>query len=235
MAAIKGLIFDFDGLIIDSESPEYQSWADMYKAHNCSLPFEKWAECIGTADAFDPAKYLEELIGRPIDRAEALVRRRAQFAELMATQPLLPGVADCIASARRRGIKLGVASSSTRNWVVGNLSRFGLATEFDAICCREDVVAVKPDPALYVAVLQGLGIRAKEAIALEDSPNGVLAAKRAGIFCVAVPNAITSRLCLDHADCRLSSLAQLSFDELLDRPGTGEMKDGSHGRCEDAI
>ncbi len=216
---IKALIFDFDGLILDTEVPEYQSWLELYQAYGCVLPLEKWVECIGTADAFDPYEYLEQLLGRPVDRAAVRIQRRARFAELMADQTVLPGVQDYMATAKQLGIKLGVASSSPRQWVMGHLTNLGLANDFDAICCGDEVKATKPDPALYLAVLQALAIRADEAIALEDSPNGILAAKRAGLFCVAIPNALTRQLSLSLADCQLSSLADVTLQQILKRAG----------------
>ena len=115
------------------------------------------------------------------------------------------------------GITLGVASSSSRAWVEGHLERLGLLERFHAVRCADDVPQVKPDPALYRAVLDATGVRAADAVALEDSPNGVLAAKRAGLACVAVPNALTARLDLRHADLLLGSLAELPLAELLTR------------------
>jgi HAD superfamily hydrolase (TIGR01509 family) len=223
---IKALIFDFDGLILDTEVPEYQSWVELYQAYECDLSLEKWVECIGSADAFNPYEYLEQQLGRPVDRAAVRIQRRARFAEFMADQTVLPGVEDYIATAQHLGLKLGVASSSPRAWVVGHLTRFGLVTHFDVICCGDEVQATKPDPAVYLAVLQALKIRADEAIALEDSPNGILAAKRAGIFCVAIPNALTRQLSLGRADLQMNSLGDFPLAQLLQRAGD------SHGKAQ---
>jgi len=133
---------------------------------------------------------------------------------LMTAQPLLPGIASCVSSARTRGLKLAVASSSTHKWVTRNLERFDLLDQFDAVCTRDYVEAVKPDPALYLLALERLGVASAEAIAFEDSPNGILAAKRAGIFCVAIPNPLTRELSLDLADRRLASLEEFSLDDV---------------------
>jgi HAD superfamily hydrolase (TIGR01509 family) len=214
---IKALIFDFDGLILDTESPEYQSWQEIYQEHGCSLSLSKWAESIGisSVDAFDPCDYLEQQLGQSVDREAIRARHHARFDELIAMQSLLPGVEDYIFEAKKLGLKLGLASSSSRAWVTRYLSRFRIHTYFDALRCADDVERAKPDPALYLAALQALGVEAHEAIALEDSPNGVLAAKRAGIFCVAVPNALTRQLSLDLADLQLASLAELPLEKLL--------------------
>lgn len=211
---VRALIFDFDGLIVDSESPGFQAWSELYATHGCSLPFDKYSACIGTIDGFDLHAYLEEQSGRSFDRAELEHACNARWLELMKAQPLLPGIASCVSSARARGLKLAIASSSTRAWVTRNLRKFGLLDEFDAVCTRDYVDAVKPDPALYLLALKTLAVPADEAIAFEDSPNGILAAKRAGVFCVAIPNPLTKNLSLDLADRRVNSLAEFELDDV---------------------
>jgi HAD superfamily hydrolase (TIGR01509 family) len=213
---IRALIFDFDGLILDTEVPEFQSWQEIFQLYGCQLPLTTWAACIGTSsDAFDPYAYLEAQLGRAVDRDAIHARRQKRCAELLAVQPVLPGVREYIADAARLNLQLGVASSSPRAWVTGHLSRLGLMTHFTSIQCADDVHSTKPDPTLYHAVLKDLNLRAEQAIALEDSPNGILAAKRAGLFCVAVPNTLTRQLSLDHADLHLQSLADLPLEKLL--------------------
>jgi HAD superfamily hydrolase (TIGR01509 family) len=211
---IRALIFDFDGLIVDSETPGYRAWSELYASHGCSLPFDKYSACIGTLDGFDLHAYLEEQSGHLLDRDALEAACNARWNELMKDQPLLPGITGTVTEAKARGLKVGVASSSTLDWVAGNLERFGLFEHFDAICTRDHVSAVKPDPALYLLALEQLGVSAREAIAFEDSPNGILAAKRAGIFCIAVPNPLTRQLALDMADQRLNSLEEFDLDDV---------------------
>jgi HAD superfamily hydrolase (TIGR01509 family) len=214
---IKALIFDFDGLILDTEGPDYQAWQETYESFGCTLPLTEWAAEIGTFGVFDPYDYLARQLGRAIDRAAVGARRRARCAELIEQQAILPGVEDYLRDARERGLRVGIASSSSRSWVVGHLERFGLDKSFDCIKTADDVARVKPDPALYLAALDALGAQAHEALAFEDSPNGSLAATRAGIYCVAVPNPVTQQLALDVAHLRLASLAELPLGELLGR------------------
>jgi HAD superfamily hydrolase (TIGR01509 family) len=212
---VKLIVFDFDGLILDTEVPVYDAWQEIYGDHGHELAFEKWAQCIGTADTFDPCVDLATLVGRALD-SEALRRRhRTRTDVLIAAQPVRPGIRERLEEAAGLGLALGVASSSDRTWVHGHLARLGLLDRFQAICCAEDVPRVKPDPALYRAVLQAFHVAPAEALALEDSPNGVLAAKRAGLACVAVPNPLTARLDLGHADLVLGSLADVSLTELI--------------------
>lgn len=211
---LKALIFDFDGLIVDSESPGYRAWTEVYESHGCTLPFDKYSACIGTIGGFDLHGYLEEQAGRAFDRHELEAACNARWRELVKDQPLLPGVAAIVSAGKARDLKIAVASSSTRRWVTRNLKKFGILDRFDAICTRDDVSAVKPDPALYLLALEKLGVTADEAIAFEDSPNGILAAKGAGIFCVFVPNPLMTSVASHLADRRLSSLEEFDFDDV---------------------
>ncbi len=215
---IRGLIFDFDGLILETEGPDYQSWRELYEEYGCSLSLKMWAGLIGTAEhGFDPYAELEAQLGRPLDRADIRVRRRARYAELVAAESVLPGVLEYIADARRLELRLGIASSSSREWVVGHLERLGLMAHFHALVCCDDVQRTKPASDLYLSVLRVLGLDAKQVIALEDSPNGITAAKAAGLFCVAVPNDLTRDLPMENADLRLASLAALPLEAVLSR------------------
>lgn len=217
---IRAIVFDFDGLILDTEISAYQTWQEIYAEYGCELPFEIWATCIGgSPELFDPCAYLEEQTGRPIQREEVRQRRRQRHLELITAQSPLPGVETYLQDARRLGLYIGLASSSPHSWVDAHLERLGILDYFDSIQCFDDVTHTKPDPELYLAVLNALHVRGDEAIALEDSPNGVRAAQRAGIFCVAVPNPVTKRLPLEHADMRLSSLAEMPLEELLLKVG----------------
>ena len=214
---MKLIVFDFDGLILDTEVPVYDAWQEIYGDHGHELPFAKWAECIGTADVFDPCVDLAGRVGRALDAGALRRRHRTRTDTLIAGESVRPGVRERIEEAAALGLALGVASSSDRAWVHGHLGRLGLLDRFQAIRCREDVPRVKPDPALYRAVVDSLGVRPDDALALEDSPNGVLAAKRAGLACVAVPNALTARLDLSHADLIVGSLADVSLTALIER------------------
>jgi HAD superfamily hydrolase (TIGR01509 family) len=212
---IRAVVFDFDGLILDTEEPVYRSWLEVYEAHGEELPFERWVQIVGsTTIGFHPQHHLEERLGRPLTK-EVLDRRVGRRTELVLAKQLLPGVVERIDEAKALGLKLGVASSSTADWVRGHLARLGILERFDCLRCRDDVANVKPEPDLYIAVLACLGVPPSEAIAIEDSPNGLTAAKRAGMRCVAIPNSITARLDLSHADLLVGSLAEVTLPDLL--------------------
>jgi len=213
---IRGLIFDFDGLIVDTETPSFQAWQEVFERRGCQLTLETWAFCVGRSqEAFDPFDHLATCLGRPIDRERVRREEQERETQLILSQPVLPGVIEMISSVKRLGLKLGVASSSERDWVIDHLTRLGLAEQFDDMRCAGEVPHAKPAPDLYLALLKAFSLRPDQAIAFEDSPNGVLAAKRAGVFCVAVPNALTKALPLDHADLTLASLEEATLEELL--------------------
>jgi HAD superfamily hydrolase (TIGR01509 family) len=222
---IKALIFDFDGLIIDSESSEFETWEKIYEDHGCSLSFDIWASCIGTAHGtFDPFRHLESLVGRAINRDEIQSRKKILFQEIFATKDILPGIKDYLLHAHEVGLAIGLASSANQTWIYSNLERLNLLNLFQCVRTVENVSRSKPHPDLYQSVLSYFKIQGEEAIALEDSPHGVTAAKAAGMFCVAVPNPLTKRLPLSHADLCLNSLAELSLSELLSKLNSSRRK-----------
>ena len=217
--AIGGLLFDFDGLLIDTETPSRLAYEELYREHGHELPLEKWATLVGTIGApWDPDAHLEELVGRPLDR-EAIARRlRAREHELCDLEDLRPGIEDYLAEAERRGLATAIVSSSTREWIARHLQRLDRQRSWDVIVAADgDTARAKPQPALYLEALDALGLQPDEAIAFEDSLNGIRAAKGAGVFCVAVPNPITEMFALDEADLLLDSLEELPLTELLAR------------------
>jgi HAD superfamily hydrolase (TIGR01509 family) len=214
---IKALIFDFDGLILDTETPVYRSWVEIYQRFELTLPFDAWVGIIGTsaAEHFDPFDQLDAQLNRILDRKKLAAERRAIELSLVIKNPVLPGVERLIAAAQKTGLKLAVASSSSRDWVEGHLIRLKMIQHFDVICCSEDVPRTKPNPALFLLALEHLKLNSNEAIVLEDSPNGITAANRANIFSVAIPNDMTRGLEFSHADLKLASLADNSLESLI--------------------
>lgn len=213
---ITTLILDFDGLIIDTESPDYQSWLEVYHELGAELPLAVWAECIGRAwSSFDPLEYLEQQLGLLPNRDEIRALRRQRYLEMVDLQPVLPGILEYINQAHSSGMRVAIASSSPHRWVDRHLQVRGISELFDVIICAEDAEKSKPSPDLYLAALAALGISATEAIAFEDSPNGITSARAAGIYCVAVPNPMTVNLNLEHADRLIPSLAAIGLDELI--------------------
>ncbi len=216
---IQGLIFDFDGLITDTEKPEYDAWQTIYHSYGVELALTDWARCIGASyDAFDPIAHLESLIGRKVPGEQLLAMHRQNANRDLDHLEPLPGVVSLLQTAQQAGLPLAIASSSDRAWVHSRLKIMGLFHCFNCICTANDVQQVKPAPDLYLAALECLGISAQQAIAFEDSPNGITAAQRAGLFCIAIPNPITAQLPIQHANFIAPSMAELTLAQILSLP-----------------
>jgi HAD superfamily hydrolase (TIGR01509 family) len=215
---VRALVFDFDGLLVDTEGPALQAWRELYSDYGHDLSPQTWAGAVGRIGGFDPVADLERLTGRSLDGAALRTQRHRRKQDLARHEGLRAGVEDYLAEARRRDLRLGIASSDEFEWVAGHLGRLGIADCFDALRCADgDERISKPSPHLYEVVLADLGVGAQHAVAFEDSPNGIAAATAAGLFCVGVPNPVTEELDLSRADLVLSSLAAVPLSDLIDR------------------
>jgi HAD superfamily hydrolase (TIGR01509 family) len=216
---VHAFLFDFDGLIIDTETASRAGWEWLYREHGFELPPEKWATLIGTIGApWSPMDHLEELVGAPLDAEVLNERRRAHELSLLEAEEFRPGILDYLEEAAERGLRTAIVSSSSNRWIDMHLSRLEHAHRWDAIvAANHDVERAKPRPDLYLEACRLLEVEPADAVAFEDSPNGVRAARAAGIFVVAIPNDVTRSLGLEEADLVLDSLADLPPSELLAR------------------
>jgi putative hydrolase of the HAD superfamily len=216
---IKALIFDFDGLVLDTETPEYTALNKVYNEYGQNLSVEMYGLVVGSDydNRFEPASHLQQLIGKPMDVDSFWKKVNGYRMDLIGKAPLLPGVESYIREGKALGLKLAVASSSPHAWVDGHLKRLGLYRYFDVIKCSNDVVNIKPHPDLFLAALKALQVQADEAVIFEDSANGVVAARKAGIRVVVVPNPITSHMKFEGETLRLRSMADLPLGDLLSR------------------
>lgn len=212
---IKAIIFDFDGLILDTETHEYEVLSEIFKEHDCALPLSVWGKVIGTKSDFSPYTYLEEQANKVIDHNSIKKQLEERFTKRIHLEEARPGVIDYITAAKKLGLKIGLASSSSYKWVSTHLKRLNLLDEFECIRTSDHVEQVKPDPALYVEAAKCLNVEPEECIAFEDSANGALAAKRAGMKCVVVPNSVTKNLDFCEVDHRLETMAHMDLKELV--------------------
>ncbi len=216
----EALIFDFDGLVIDTEMPQYRAWRTIYAEHGHDLPIDHWVACLGRGpDTYDFYGQLERWTGEPLDRQALRDRKDALAGEAIAAEPIRPGVERYLADAPGLGLKLAVASGSRRFWVEGHLRRLGLREHFGVVVTNEDTERHKPDPDPFLETARRMGVDPARCVVLEDSPNGLLAAKAAGMVGVAVPTAMTAPLDLSAAALRIGSLADLSLAQLLEQAG----------------
>lgn len=212
----RAIVFDFDGLIVDTEQPIYEAYSSIFAELGASLPLSVWKDVIGQGVGNEAAfVHLESSIGREVDREAIRAEARARRRDVTLKLPPRDGAAELIAEAKDAGLTLAVASSSTHAWVDWHLDRLGLLPSFDAVCTRDDVGEPKPSPAVYCLALECLRMQPHEAFAIEDSPHGVTAAKAAGLRCVAAPNPLTANMDLRHADCVLPSLAGVSLSDVV--------------------
>ena len=219
---IDTLIFDFDGVIIDTETPDFDTWQKVFQDYGVELERTWWTGFIGgSSRRMDVCGLLEELTGREFDRDSLMRERRRRYLAAIESNPLLPGVVDYVHEAQRLGLKLAVASSSSHAWVDGHLESRGLRQHFDSVICSDDVLRVKPDPELYLLTASTLRTTPANTLVIEDSANGVAAAKDAGAFCIAVPNPMTRDLPLSHADVRLNALSDMLLTDLLVKANGG--------------
>lgn len=217
---IRALLFDFDGTVVDTESVDLRAWTEVFEAHGVAVPLDRFALRIGTLTGPNELDELDSLLDAPCDRDAVTTMRRARERELLELEPLRPGIREYLDDARRLGLLVGIVSSSTHSWIDMNVERLGIADAWATIVCADgDTARCKPSPALYREALELLGVSADEAIAIEDSPNGIAAARAAGIFCVGFPNDVTGGLDLSHADVVLMSLEDVPLADLLARVG----------------
>ena len=217
---LEGILFDFDGLILDTESPVFQAWSDKFNEYGQELKIEEWGEILGKSpNEVGPIESFLETIGDKNKQQEIAREVSRKELNLVKKQEPLPGAAELIKKAKDEGIKLGIVSSSDREWVHSHLHRLRLLDYFDHTSCSDDVMEAKPDPALYLLGLDKMGSSPDKILVLEDSPNGVLAAKRAGLYCIAVPNKITIQLPFfengGRPDRVLDSLREFPWDEYM--------------------
>jgi HAD superfamily hydrolase (TIGR01509 family) len=216
--AVRALLLDFDGTMVDTESVDWRSWEEVFEQHGVEVPRERFLLRIGTLNGPDELDELDALLDQPVDREAVQAARRARERELIADEPLRPGVDRLLEEAAELGLRVAIVSSSTREWVRSHLERLAIEHHVALVHCADgDRDRCKPSPVLYLEALEQLGVRAEEAIALEDSTNGVAAAKAAGIFTVAFPNPVTSGSDLSGADLVVHSLEDVPLRSLLER------------------
>ena len=189
----RAIIFDFDGLLVDTETAIYESWQEVYCRHGQSLELATYKKCVGSDfGQFSPETELENRTGKAFDWSTINMEREQIIRDRLAAQDARPGVREFIKKARSQGLHLAVASSSSRAWVAGWLEKLDILKHFHALRNRDDVARIKPHPDLFLAAAEALGIPPGESLVMEDSENGLRAATAAGIPCAIVTNPVTA-------------------------------------------
>lgn len=204
----QAILFDFDGVILDSEWPIYQSWARLFQREGQTLDPEIYVKCIGSDfDTWSPEKYLEELTGKTFHWEHENAARQVEIVRDLESATPMPGAAELIASLHDK--PTAVVSSSSHEWVDGWVKKLGLMAHFNTTVCRGDAPKIKPAPDLYLEASKQLGIAPSHCLVIEDSLNGMLAAHEAGMQVIAIPNRLTNVLDFSSAEWQVESLANL--------------------------
>ena len=206
----KGIIFDFDGVLVDTEWAIYQSWVHLYAREGQEISIATYAPCLGAGYShWDPAAHLEKLTGKKYDWEKETPARQAMLEADLERSGLMDGALELLDWCAEQGIGLTVASSSSRRWVQGWLEKLGIYDRFAGVFTRTDGYPVKPNPALFEAAQQCLGLEKEDCLIIEDSENGTIAALNAAIPCVAIPNRMTESSSFSRAAYRSASLRSL--------------------------
>ncbi len=205
----RAVLFDFDGVLVDTEWAIYQSWRRVFETHGHPLPLEVYTRCIGSDFATWSAKtHLEELTGQAFDWHHLDARRQEEILRDLTGAGPMAGAVGWLERLAAAGIPCAVVSSSSHHWVDGWLVKTGLARYFRTVVCRGDAPRIKPAPDLFLEAARRLALAPAACLVIEDSLNGVIAAKDAGMSVWAVPNRVTGGLDFAAADRVFGSLAE---------------------------
>jgi len=208
---LEAVIFDMDGVLVDTETADFQAWQELFDAHGHALSLEEYCDHAGQYGSWDRLyALLSDGCGRsPADlHADRGPRFQALVAERLRPEPALTRL---LAEIRAAELRSGVATASDREWVEYLLAGIGLEAEFHAVVTGDDVARRKPAPDAYLAVVEALGVAPAACVALEDSRTGIEAARSAGLRVVAVPNAISRAQDLSAAHQRVEGLHEVTL------------------------
>lgn len=214
---IRAVIFDFDGLLMDTESTSIASWEREWARWGLELDREGFFAPHGGDVTEQRYELLATAVGASYDREISHKRRSQDHDELNAALVLAEGLEQWLVEARLLGLRTAVASSSDVAWVKRHLHQVGAVDEFDVIVGGDLVSAHKPAPDIYELALSHLGLTNQQAVAVEDTPHGVDAAHAAGLACIAIPNPYVDPGRVAHAELTVESAAERTLQDILDQ------------------
>lgn len=207
----SAVLFDFDGVLVDTEWAIYQAWLRTFQTHGHDLPLDIYTRCIGSDFAtWSPKTHLEELSGLSFDWHDLDARRQQEIMRDLTGEGAMPGAAMLLDKLAGAGIRRAVVSSSSHHWVDGWLEKIALTDRFETVVCRGDAPRIKPAPDLYLEAASRLKLDPADCLVIEDSLNGVKAAKAAGMRVWVVPNRVTMGLDFSTVDGIFPSLEKLA-------------------------
>lgn len=220
MAVIKAIVFDMDGLMVDSEPLARLAWEAVLARYGCRLDTATYGRMIGLRIE-DSSQLVREKFGLEVAPAELADQKTVEMASLlMQGVPIMPGLMELIQAVKRRQIPWAVATSSRQAYAQMVLEQLGLSDSCQAIATGDQVIHGKPAPEIYQLAAKKLGVEPNVCLALEDSVPGGQAAVAAGMYLVAVPGDHAEAADFAFAHRVYSSLKQVvaQLDHLLARP-----------------
>lgn len=209
------MVFDFDGIILNTEEPEFLAWQEVFKNYQSDLSLDKWQITIGTRNVFDPIEELKKTAKVPLPSTEEIYHQKRQIvAKLLENQPVMDGVLDWLEELKKRDIKVAIASSSSQQWVEHHLERLNIRHYFVTVVGYSSYIRPKPYPDSYEQAIKILQANPSNSLAIEDSSWGVRAAKLTGLKVLAIPHRLTAQTDFSQADLIANSLDQITIDEV---------------------
>lgn len=187
---ITSVIFDMDGLMFDTETVCYQSYVKASHEEGRELPLPVYKRTLGLNRADIKAVYMRYFAGDEAFVDRIMEKEKAYSLQYMRAHgvPKKDGLDTLLSYLQERGMKIAVASSSHRETVVDLITRADVADCFSAVCCGDEVREAKPHPEIFLRAAKKLDADPKNALVLEDSKNGLKAAKAAGIRSILIPD-----------------------------------------------
>ncbi len=216
MVSLAAVIFDFDGIVLDSETPEFESHRRIYERCGVGLTPDEWCDQIGLwAEGHDErwiAQLAERAPGAP-SRDDYHAEKHRIFDEVVPREPMR-GIRDLLTALAEAGVPAAIASSAPARWVVPAVEGIGVRPLFAAIVTGDAVARRKPAPDVYLEAARRLGVDPARSIAIEDSGPGIAAARAAGMKTVAIPHWLTERHDLSSADLTVAHAGELTLARL---------------------
>ncbi|RLL41170.1 HAD family hydrolase [Oceanobacillus piezotolerans] len=213
---IKAVIFDFDGLILDTETPWYEAYKEVLRTnYKYDLLLEDFVKCVGSSDTI-LFNYLKEQLENDVDLNDISLKAKAIHSEKIKEINARDGVEDYLKEATELGLKIVLASSSTKEWVTSHLTKLNFISYFDHLITQDDVENVKPSSDLFLKAIDVLKVDPSEAIVFEDSLNGLIAAQKADLRTIIVPNQVTEKLPFENYHLKINSMKDMSLQKLLE-------------------
>ena len=221
---LAAVVFDFDGVILDSETPEFESHRRIYERCGVPLTVEEWCDQIGIYVEGHEDRWFRQLCDRSRhapSQNDYDTERRRLFEELLSAEPMR-GIRELLQALRESRVPTAIASTAPSRWVLPAAERIGIASLVSAIVSGDDVIRGKPAPDVYLEAARRLGADPSRSVAIEDSGPGIASARAAGMKTVAIPHWLTERHELSGADLRVAHAGELTVARLatlLDRAG----------------